>query len=281
MLSPGKMIPPTNRIEWLGILLDTITMQSTIPFAKLSQVLTECAAWMERQTTTRRDTQQLVGKLAFISQCIPPARTYMAHILASLRGMPPTAAVAVNAGLLLDVEWFLKYATRSNGCRFLEEARPLIHIRCDACPAAAGGWSPTTRKFYNFRFKATFSATHPIHQGEAVNGVVALKTLVPPSAAGTRVIISTDNKPTKDAYDAGITKDMFLAACNREIKLFQAVHDVEVVVVHVPGSSLVLADALSRAFTEPRKACIAERLINDLNLKFVIPKDLEYVLSPT
>ena len=52
-------------------------------------------------------------------------------------------------------------------------------------------------------------------------------------------------------------------------------------VVHAPGVTIVLADALSRVFTDPKKQEIADELVKQKGLKFIIPHDLGYIFSPT
>ena len=63
VLSPGKCIPSTKAIEWLGFNIDANAMQVTIPEEKLHDTLEECQTATHRRLASRKDLQKLVGRL--------------------------------------------------------------------------------------------------------------------------------------------------------------------------------------------------------------------------
>ena len=109
-LAPEKLVHPTKALEWLGIQVDTIMMTLTIPKSKLNEVLQECTRWRDSTEASKKDLQKLIGKLAFISQCIPPARRFMARLLATLRAAPQAGNMLLDEEYKKDIEWFMRYA---------------------------------------------------------------------------------------------------------------------------------------------------------------------------
>ena len=68
--APEKITPPTTRIEFLGITLDSESMTMEIPQDKLTDITQELHSWLYRTTATRKEVESLVGKLQFMGKCI-------------------------------------------------------------------------------------------------------------------------------------------------------------------------------------------------------------------
>ena len=145
----------------------------------------------------------------------------------------------------------------------------------------AGAFSESTGTFYNIRFPLKYKRDHHISQLEAINAVLAVKTLLPPDVSGVDVLVVTDNISSMYALNSGRTRDPILAACARELALIEALQNVTITLAHAAGSTLILADSLSRAFVDKSMNILAETLVNNKNLTFKIPVSLKYVLSPT
>lgn len=87
----------------------------------------------------------------------------------------------------------------------------------------------------------------------------------------------TDNSASSQALQTGKTKDPVLASCSCELWLEAACSDHEIVIQHKPGSELILADALSRCFSDKAKAELADSIIRKHNLMIVPPCLNDYV----
>ena len=168
-----------------------------------------------RKRATKHQLQSLAGKLNYISNCVRPARRFMARILDTLRAAANANTVTVTEELRKDIAWFEAYARNCNGRVLIEPKLPLLVIECDACLAGAGGH--TDAAFYDLTFPQQLTDSHHISQLEALNVVVAVKILVPQGTRGHRVLVKTDNMATMFALSSGRTRDPVLAACAREI----------------------------------------------------------------
>ena len=65
-----KLEGPTHEINFLGIVLNSITMTLSIPGEKLEDVALTMKSFMSCRKVTKRDIQSLVGKLNCITQCV-------------------------------------------------------------------------------------------------------------------------------------------------------------------------------------------------------------------
>ena len=62
--------------------------------------------------------------------------------------------------------------------------------------------------------------------------------------------IYCDNMAVVQVASSGRTKDPFLGACIRNIWLITATLDIELEIKHIQGSKNILADALSRIYSD-------------------------------
>ena len=54
-VNPQKLVPATTRLEFLGITLDTDTMETSISDERMADVMDELQKWTDRRTCTKRD----------------------------------------------------------------------------------------------------------------------------------------------------------------------------------------------------------------------------------
>ena len=277
-LADDKCAPPSSRMEWLGFVFDTQEMTITLPPEKLGEIIGLATAWSAKRRASRHDLQSLAGKLNHISQCILPARKFMGRILAALRSAPLSGWIPVDDHLRRDVAWFVRYARQCNGRLLLRDTLPTYEIQCDACLEGGGGFSST--HYYSVLIPKPMTEEHHISRLEAINIVLAIKTLVPANMRSTEIVITTDNSAAMHTLNTGKTRDPVLAACSRELWLFAAVRELRITVNHAPGATLVLADALSRRHKAQEYEDIVVQMTRHLNLHQLIPCDFDSVLTP-
>ena len=78
-------------------------------------------------------------------------------------------------------------------------------MECDACLDDAGAFSG--EHYYDLRFPLAWSVEHHISNLEALNLIIALKSLVPESLRCIEVVIKTDNIASAYSLTTGRTKD--------------------------------------------------------------------------
>lgn len=271
-LASHKCHPPTTNIEWLGYLIDTINMTVKVPDAKLEEVIEECAKWTGKTRARKKHIQSLAGRLIYITNCITPARRFVARVLATLRAMADREWTTIGPDFHLDLQWFKKYAKMSNGMFFYIPHRKEIEIRCDS--SLTGGGGDALNYCYSWEYPKDHTNRFPhIHHLEAVNLLVAYATLAPLVAEpGALLVISTDNISSSFALETGRTKDMVFASCSRELWFRALTNNHLVTIRHKAGSLIPLADALSRQHFDGQKAAYVQQEVRLRNLVVLPPR---------
>ena len=135
----------------------------------------------------------------------------MARILATLREAHHQISVAISDEFKRDFKWFCDFAKATNGRLLIEPKLSTFVIECDACPAGAGGFSPT--HFYETPFPDYLTKGCHITQLEAINVVCALKTLIPGTLTNTTVLVKTDNIAAMYALSTGRRETLSWRLC--------------------------------------------------------------------
>lgn len=270
-LSLDKCVPPARDVEWLGYRIDTMQMTISIPDVKLAEVLQECHRWFSRKRVTRTMVQSLAGKLSHIAGCVQHGRKFLTRILGALRADATRKWLTVDDEFLKDVRWFYLYAEAANGISLYSPSIPQLTIECDSSLLGAGG--NTDAFCYTWQYTKHHTERFPvIHQMEAVNILVAYRTLAHcQTPSPLRVLILTDNISSSAALMTGRSKDTVLAACARELWLEAAKHDDLITIEHRPGTSIPLADALSRMAVDTSKSAYVTDTVMKRKLTFVPP----------
>ena len=202
----------------------------------------------------------------------------MNRILGNMREAARTGVVRVGEGLRRDVAWFCEFARRFNGLLLIPRNLPELVIECDSTLQSGGGWG--AGKYYRVVYPANVQNEHHISRLEALNAVIALKTLVPPgdNLEHVRVHIYSDNSASVAVMMNGRTGDQVMASTARDLAMYVAMNQWEIVVTHKPGKDLVLADALSRYDTGDGYKAIVEKEVSERKLVEVQPVDLIHIL---
>ena len=264
-LAKDKCQPPTQSMEWLGFHVDSITMTVSVPDDKLTEIVSEGKQWMSKKQATKKQVQSIAGKLVHVSRAIPHARKFISRILEALRKAPEAGLINISVSFKADIKWFIQYAAVANGVHLIDPDLTEYNIECDSSDYGGGGNSDVA--YYRLAYTHAHCKKYPYaHQKEAVNLLIAYRTLRPQSTSGMRIVVHTDNMASKFALTTGKTKDPVLAACSRQLWLDASVADHTVEIRHKPGALIPLPDALSR-FNEPSKRLLAKSLIQQKALR--------------
>lgn len=272
-LALDKCQAPSTQMQWLGYDICTKEMSIAIPQDRLQNVLEECKKWVVKKRASRSSIQSIIGKLVHLANCVRHARKFTARMLATLRSMNDSNRewTTLNQEFKADIRWFLAYSETANGLSLISPVRDVIEIECDS--SLEGGGGNSDHLFYKWHYPSHHKNRFPsIHMLEAVNLIVAYRTLCPKhGTAGKCIVISTDNLASHFALTSGRTKDSVLGACARELWLEAARADHDIEIVHKPGAQIPLADSLSRFYSDPSKAALSLELVARRKLVEISP----------
>eukprot|EP00731_Ephydatia_muelleri_P016296 Em0009g720a len=208
-LAEHKTVGPATSIVFLGINLDSCSLQLSLPEEKLRDLKALIQSWVARKVTTARDLKSLVGKLENACKVVRPGR----------------------------LEWRV-----SGGRKILESAQPDVVVHCDASGSigCAAWWS---EGWLHYEWPPEVAAasitpkeTLPVVFACAVWGQLWRNKLIR---------VYCDNEAAVANLNSGRSKEPWSMHMIRCLIFIKAIYGLELEVLHLPGKMNTLADALS------------------------------------
>ena len=263
----NKMVPPTTRLEFLGITFDSEKMTMEISEDKLAEIKMELQTWLIKTKATRREAESLVGKLQFMAKCIRAGRTFLGRLIQWIRTMDRRYHYPVPQEARKDIVWWGRFATQFNGRALvwlsMEPTTDSI-LQTDACPRGMGGICG--QEYFKGRFPSALQNKNiAILEMWAV--MVGLKIWAK-SLAGKYFWIHVDNEAVATVLNSGSSRDPELQNALREIAYIAAKHEFVIKARHISGISNRIPDWLSR-WHEPESRKAFHNFAKDKSLKQV------------
>ncbi|CAG2220944.1 unnamed protein product [Mytilus edulis] len=246
--SEHKAVGPSTRMEFLGIICDSVKMTLEISIERLTDIDLILLEWVGKEFASKREIQSLVGKLNFVGCCVRPGRVFISRILNWLRYIYQDVKKSEVPELVKkDIKWWKKFLPLYNGVSMMlieEWSKPDEIFSSDACMTGCGGMFK--EHFFHVEFPdAIVNEQLHINALEMLTVVVCLK-LWGTKLRGKRIIIKCDNQVTVTVINTGKSRNQFLQSCLREICFVAAINEFELRAVHIAGVDNRLADMLSR-----------------------------------
>ena len=80
-LAPEKIVGPTCQLTFLGIEIDSESLQLLLPQEKLDKLKLLINSWRNRKAAKKRQLLSLIGHLAHACKVVPPRRTFLRRII--------------------------------------------------------------------------------------------------------------------------------------------------------------------------------------------------------
>ena len=249
-LSPEKTVLPTQQISFLGLGIDTVKMIVFLPQDKRNSILNRLAWFLRRKRVTVRQIASLAGKLNFVTNAIPPGRSFCRRIYDVMSDRSMSEEVELDGTFKADLLVWQHLLLNYNSVRLIRKPREVPEHHCFTDATAnpnlgwgavwdnrwtTGKWTPNFVQSYNFSID--FLELYAV--------VVAVETFKV-QWANSIVFIHSDNTPTVDVLHSmsSRSKDMMLLV--RYLALTCMLHQIQIVSKYCPGGQNVKADALSR-----------------------------------
>ena len=81
LTSKEKLVPPTIRLEFLGVIFHMVKMSMEISDQKLKEMKHQLHSWLLRTQAKRKKVESLVGKLQFIAKYMKCGRIFISRLL--------------------------------------------------------------------------------------------------------------------------------------------------------------------------------------------------------
>lgn len=121
-VSPDKCCPPSCIMTFLGKEYNTETMTVRIPEEKMTDIIECVTSFKHKKKCTKRQLQQLIGKLAFAAECVRSGRLFISRMLSVLRKYKYNHyRVSLNNEFRKDVMWWIEFFKTFNGLSYIPE----------------------------------------------------------------------------------------------------------------------------------------------------------------
>ena len=211
-----KAVPPSTRIDWLGISFDSVDWTMALKPGKLSELLD----WLPRLLTMSRVKkvvlQKILGNLVWASAVVRSGAIFFNRILALLRKLKRSHhSIYFSREAKKDIEWWVKTLRLYGGKCTIPPAvwTPLVSFATDASLDGFGAvWG---HKALAGLFMCEFDDLD-ITKKEMLTVMIAIKHWFS-ELANLKIEIFIDNQACVAPLNYGVTRSPFLASCLREI----------------------------------------------------------------
>ena len=247
-LKESKTVRPCTSIEFLGLILDSVTKEVLLPLDKINTVCLELQAIISERSVTLRRLQSIIGRLNFACSAIPLGRPFLRRLIDATRGGPyPGRKVCITKRSKNDLEAWLFLLSSFNGRsmmahRFWDTSR-MQFLYTDA--AGSVGFGATFKSAWLYGTWPSTLRGSSIAVKEMVPIVIAIHTWLA-ELAGQCVKIISDNLSVVCAINAQSCRDPALMAWVRRFFVICVLSGIHVWAEHIPSHRNASADALSR-----------------------------------
>ena len=249
----AEVVPPSFVVEFLGVLFNLLEMTVSVTPERMAQLQTELDEWLQRKWFVRRDLEQLIGKLQFVTNCVRPGRALVGRLRNQLLVMQPDKQ-QVGLEILKDVWWWKKFLPvfNSNSIMWMKQfPAPDRLIASDACLTRMGAIFENQYIHKQFPEQVVHSQEWKIHHLEMMVLIVALKTWKQ-RLQGKRFTVLCDNQACVEVINRGATRDGKLLDLLRELTWVCATGEFELVAQYITSEANRLPDLLSRWHLHPK-----------------------------
>ena len=263
--SKDKIVPPTTRLEFLGITFDSEKMTMEISMEKIKETKDEIGKWLTKSAARRREAESLIGKLQFIAKCVRSGRIFLARLIHWIRGMDRRYLYTIPREARKDIAWWGRFIQEYNGVSLLwliKKPSTDMVVQTDACLRGYGGICG--QEYFRGRFPRQ-DQNRNIATLEIWAVMVALKIWAH-KLQGKYFWIHVDNEAVATVLNTGRARDLELQDTLREIALIAARHQFVIKARHIAGIENRIPDWLSR-WNEPQARLQFREMAKDSSLK--------------
>lgn len=128
-----KCTSPSQVCTYLGIVIDSVDMELSLPEKKLKKFKLEMEFFAGRDRATKRQLQKLFGILNHCSKLVKGGRTFTHRIIELLKGLPEkNVRIRLSKGFKQDLLWWRKFSQYFNGVSSIIGVEPDEYVYTDS-----------------------------------------------------------------------------------------------------------------------------------------------------
>lgn len=246
LISWGKVIGPTQKIVFLGVEIDSTTMELRLPHSKLQELKHQLITFTHRMRASKKQLQSLAGKLNWAAAVVHGGRVFLRRIINRITQLKQDwHKTRITGELLADITWWQQFMSTFNGKSIILDNLPITSVATDACTVGGGGIFESDWFYVNWEMDYPKATKFHINELESFAVYLAAKKWAP-SWRNKRVVILCDNATTVASINKCSSRNYILMGFLRELFWISAFHNFHLKAIHVPGACNILADNISR-----------------------------------
>jgi hypothetical protein len=255
----------------IGIEADSNKMTLTLPQTAKDRLVSELRFWIAKPTRAASSSfklkhwERLAGWFNWALNVFPLLRPALNNVYAKMTGKrQKDQRIYINNAVRDDLTWALTHIESSDGVHLFKSftwtpSLADFTIYCDACPSGLGFWYPQSKEGH-FGPTPVCVPTNAIFYFETLAVLSALVNVQKQAPRGSKILIYTDNQNTVDIFRTLRCLPVYNRLLKHAVDILIR-YDYSLRVLHVPGESNKVADALSRV-----QFSVAYALVPDLNV---------------
>lgn len=241
--NPDKRVAPTTKIEFLGIEIDSNTMELRISQERLRDIRSELESWMGKLRATKRQLLSIAGKLAFVSKVVRHGRSFIRHIYDCAGRLSHLGhRTRLSAGVKADIAWWLGALPRFNGVSVIKSLETGAVLWSDSSSFAFGATDGS--RWIQGEFTKSEAKKH-INWKEMYALLCAILSWAD-TLRNKAVVVYCDNSAVVGIVNSGTTPSKPIMALVRLLCHVCVQFDLFIEARLLPTSQNSSADALSR-----------------------------------
>lgn len=282
-LNKDKTLGPTTSLIFLGLEIDTISMQIRIPAHKVIELSQLLNYWVNKEKIIFKELESLVGKLNFFGKAIPGSRAFIRRFYNAMLGpLMPYHHIRITKSLREDMKIWLQFLEHFNGIVIFPDTEwstpETLQLFTDSTGSEnlgcgcyfQGQWTyfqwPAEWQNSQILKDITFLELIPIVLAFMIWGV---------SLSSKMLILHIDNISLVHILNKQSSKSDRVMSLLRPLMLMSLKNNIQFKAQHIPGKSNIIADAISRKQWEVFRK---EAPSADLNPQ-LIPAQFQRVIS--
>ena len=250
--SKKSITNPAQTLEFLGLIVDTLSMELRLPLDKLKKICAESRKLAREQTTSACSLARLLGKMNATTPVIPPAPLFCRHLQMSLTRALEEGSQSYETHVTLSPEgreeltWWDNHMSRWNGKSLVKTE---IDIVIDSDASLMGWGATSSQQRTGGPWSAEESKMH-INCLELLAATLTVKTFVK-NLTQMSVLLRIDNT-TAVAYinNMGGTVSAKLVALARSLWMWCLERNIHITAQYLPGVQNTIADEKSRTIVD-------------------------------
>ena len=265
-----SILNPTQELEYLGMMIDSNSMEMRLPQPKMTEVQKRCRHMLSRHTTTPHKLAQLLGTLTATMQAIHPGPLYcrelqMLKTKQLLSGKTYSSQITLSPECKEELRWWLLHMKTWNG-KAIVNAGPDVIIQTDASLKGWGAYlegRPTSTGINGLWSEKETSLQ--INCLELKAAELAVKTFAK-DRESIHIHLKMDNITALTHINKmGGTRSQQLTQITKSLWEFCLKKRIHLSAEYLPGSKNRIADALSRQYQDSSNWKLNKQLFNQIN----------------